>query len=194
MPLTWQLREQSPLRLWFEARLGDSEHVAGLPSGRVRSVVPRRRPDTLPPWLIGMAFDWRLRIGIEVPAEPSATTAYAGWCQLGEALEGRSRTARAVLASDGPGAAPNPVTQLLNAAAEARGGTAADRDETALARIAVALARYEACYRGGVRRDDPLVPLGVSPSVHKLLALCPDAAAEEIRQLTTAARRGLPGN
>lgn len=191
MPLTWQLMQESPLRRWFAARLRHIDDLSGIPTARLRPVVPRRHPDALPPWLIGMAFDWRLRIGIEVPADPWVTTAYAGWCQLRDALEGRLRTAHAVLASDGARAARNPVAQLLGSAVEARGETSGDRDETALARIAVALARYEACYRGGVRLDDPLVPLGVSSPVRGLLALCPDAAAEEIQQLTAAARRGL---
>lgn len=60
-----------------------------------------------------------------------------------------------------------------------------------LARIAVALARYEACYRGGVRPENPLLPLGVAPSLSELLALCSDAAAQEIARLIAAARRGL---
>lgn len=83
------------------------------------------------------------------------------------------------------------MVQLLESAVDAWGETPGGRNEMELARIAVALARYEACYRGGVRPDDALVPLGTSPAVRSLLALCPDAAAEEIQELTAAARRGL---
>ncbi len=85
----------------------------------------------------------------------------------------------------------SPVALLLDAAEKARGGDGQERDESRLAKIAVALARYENCYRGGVRRDDPLVPLGHSPDLPALLALCPDAAADEIVRLTAVARRGL---
>lgn len=137
-----------------------------------------------------MAFDWRLRIGIELPDDPSSTTAYAGWCQVQDAVAAVTRFG-SVLASDGAPHRHNPVVQLFAAADHARGGDGRKGDEMQLARIAVALARYENCYRGGVRRDDPLIPLGVTPSVQVLLSLCPDVAADEIGRLTAAARRGL---
>lgn len=139
-----------------------------------------------------MAFDWRLRLGIALSDDPTATTAFVGWGMVREATGGRSPLTHAVLASEERRARPSPVDELLGAAAEARGGDVLrNRDEVRLAKIAVALARYENCYRGGVRRDDPLVSLGPDPSLAALLALCPDAAADEIARLTAAARRGL---
>lgn len=76
-------------------------------------------------------------------------------------------------------------------AASAGAGTDGPRDESVLAGVAVALARYEACYRGGIRDDDPLLRLGAAPHVEDLLGLCPRAAADEISRLVAAARRGL---
>ena len=190
-PLTWQINNETPLRRWFETRAPHLERVHEASTRRLRPVVPRRRPDALPPWLIGMAFDWRLRIGIGLPDDPSATTAYAGWCQVRDVLVGHVRLTDAMLASDRMAQDRNPVAQLFDAARQARGGDDRPRDEMQLARIAVALARYESCYRGGVRPDDPLLPLGAAPDLPTLLALCPEAAADEIARLTAAARRGL---
>ena len=190
-PLTRQLADGARLRRWFEARLGGIVDVRGVPAGRPRSLVPRGRPDTLPPWLIGMAFDWRLRLGIEVPTDPTATTSFVGWKMVRDATRGPGGFADVRLASEDPSARSSPIAQLLVAAEEARGGEGMARAESRLAKVAVALALYENCYRGGVRRDDPLVPLGASPSIPALLALCPDAAADEIARLTAAARRGL---
>lgn len=190
-PLTWQLSNDTPLRRWFERRLGAADGVPGIPRGRVRCLVTRRRPDPLPPWLIGMAFDWRLRIGIELPADSSETTAHVGWEIVRGTLGPGGTSADAPLAAEWKPAVPSPVTALFVEAAHARGDHDGVRDEMRLAKIAVALARYENCYRGGVRRDDPLVSLGPDPSLGALLALCPDAAADEIVRLTAAARRGL---
>lgn len=190
-PLTWQISSETPLRRWYGARLPHLERVHELSLRRPRTVVPRCRPDALPPWLIGMAFDWRLRIGMELPDDPFATTAHAGWCRVQDALGSAPRLGDSVLAPEGVPDADNPVAQLCVAAELARGCDGRQRDEMQLARIAVALARYENCYRGGVRPEDPLVPLGSSPSLPALLALCPDAAADEIARLTAAARRGL---
>lgn len=138
-----------------------------------------------------MAFDWRLRIGIELPSDPSETTAHVGWGIVRGVLDPSAPFADAVLASERAALGSSPVTALFAEAARARGDGERDRDEMQLARVAVALARYENCYRGGVRRDDPLVPLGPDPGLSALLALCPDAAADEIARLTAAARRGL---
>ena len=165
--------------------------MAAMPQGRVRCLVPRGRPDALAPWLIGMAFDWRLRIGIELPGDQSARTAYAGWCQIRDAVAGPSELASGVFASGRERGDSHPIAQLLAAAHHARGDKNRPCNEMQLARIAVALARYENCYRGGVRPDDPLLPLGAGPGLPALLALCPDAAADEIARLTAAARRGL---
>jgi len=190
-PITWHLANESPLRQWLEARLPHVHHVPAPPLRRQRAIVPRRWPDALPAWLIGMAFDWRLRIGIELPDDPFGTTAYAGWCQVRDVVSGPARFTDAVLVSDRGIAHRNPITQLFAAAHQARGDDDRLRDEMQLARIAVALARYEDCYRGGVRPSEPLVPLGAAPDLPALLALCPDAAADEIARLTAAARRGL---
>lgn len=138
-----------------------------------------------------MAFDWRLRIGIELPHDPGETNAYVGWCMVRDAARGVAQFADVVLASDQGRDSDSPVAELLAAAGRARGDDAPQRDEIQLARIAVALARYENCYRGGVRHDDPLVPLGASPSLPALLSLCPEGAADEIARLTAAARQGL---
>lgn len=138
-----------------------------------------------------MAFDWRLRIGVELPSETSETTAHIGWNILRGALDTSAPFTDAVLVSERRARGSSPVTALFAEAVRARGDGDHDRDEIQLARIAVALARYENCYRGGVRRDDPLVPLGPNPSLAAILALCPDAAADEIARLTAAARRGL---
>ena len=138
-----------------------------------------------------MAFDWRLRIGLGVSDDPSATTAYPGWCQVRDVLVGRDPLADAVLASDRMVQDHNPVAELFDAAQQARGDIDRPRDEMQLARIAVALARYESCYRGGVHPDDPLLPLGAAAGLPALLSLCPGAAADEIARLTAAARRGL---
>lgn len=191
-PITRQIGEDgTSLRRWFERCLPNRDAVSGGTAPGLRRIVPRGRPDTLPPWLIGMAFDWRLRIGIEVPADPAATTAFVGWEMVRDAVIGPRHFADFVLASEDRRDERSPVAALLAAASEAGGGGAGTRDEAQLAKIAVALSLYENCYRGGVRRDDPLVPLGASPSVPALLALCPDAAADEIARLTAAARRGL---
>ena len=190
-PITWHLANESPLRHWLEARLPHLDHVPGRPLPRQRAIVPRRRPDALPPWLIGMAFDWRLRIGIVLPDDPFATTAYAGWCQVRDVVTGQAQVANGVFASGLEHEGRNPIVQLFVAAHRARGDDERPRNEMQLARIAVALAQYENCYRGGVRPDDPLLPLGVAPGLPALLALCPDAAADEIARLTAAARRGL---
>jgi hypothetical protein len=138
-----------------------------------------------------MAFDWRLRIGIELPSDASATTAYVGWGIVRGALDPSAPFTDAVLTAERGTRGASPVTALFDEAAHARGDDDGVRDELQLARIAVALARYENCYRGGVQADDPLVPLGPDPSLAALLALCPDAAADELARLTAAARRGL---
>ena len=190
-PLTWQITNETPLRHWFETRVPHLDRVPEGSTRRLRPVVPRHRPDALPPWLIGMAFDWRLRIGLGLSDDPSATTACAGWRQVRDVLVGHVRPTDAVIASDRMVQDRHPIAQLFDAAQQARGVDNRPRDELQLSRIAVALARYESCYRGGVRSDDPLLPLGAAPSLPALLALCPDAAADEIRRLTAAARRGL---
>lgn len=191
LPLTWQLANDTPLRRWFVLRLPHLDRVPAPPPQNLRAVVPRRRPDALPPWLIGMAFDWRLRLGLELPDDPAATTAHAGWCQIRDVVRGHGGGQISV-ASEGSGKlADAPVPQLFRLAVAAGAGGGLQRDELELSRIAVALARYEACYRGGVRRGDPLIALGVNPSTDALLGLCPEGAADELARLTVAARRGL---
>lgn len=193
-PLTWQLTNETPLRRWFSTRLPHIEAVPSGPPARLRPVVPRRRPDALPPWLIGAAFDWRIRLGLEIPKDPASTTAYAGWLL--------TRPADACLAPGGPaadttgstgGLAADPVTGLLGHARLHGGGRALTvaRDELELARVSVALARYEACYRDGGRAGTSLRGLGGHPSIGELVSLCPDEAADELVRLTAAARRGL---
>lgn len=185
-PLTRQIATEGALRRWFEARLPRVDQAApGLPR-RVRAVVPRRRPDALPPWLIGASFDWRLRLGLEVPDDPTATTAFAGWALA--FAGGPSGVAVAW-----PPVDPDPVTLLVEHSVSRGAGMsdASARDEIELARVAVALALYESWYRGGVRVDDPLFQLGPWPDVSALTSLCPTAAAEELAELVAAARHGL---
>lgn len=181
-PLTYHLNNDTPLRGWFESRLPHGDRIAGDVPQRLRTLVPRGRPDTLPPWLIGMSFDWRLRLGIEVPEKPSLTTAHAGWGRMfpaeAQVYDPRMR---------------GPVPELLDHArlhGAGRGGRA-PRDEMELARISVALARYEAVYRGGPAGQEVLLELGPHPDVAALTSLCPRPAADELVRLTTAARRGL---
>ena len=194
LPLTWQLQNETPLRRWFCDRLPRVQQVPGVAPASVRPVVPRGRPDTLPPWLIGGAFDWRLRLGLEVPSEPAATTAYVGWCLLRDALEPpMDRMLRSVAAEGAADDFEDPVTGLLRHARSHGAGQVppSDRDERVLAKVAVALARFESLYRGGVRHDEPLLELGSAPSVSQLVGSCPTRAAEELARLTALARRGV---
>lgn len=185
-PLTRQLTTDTPLRRWFGLRFGNLDAVASDLPLRLRSLVPRRRPDAIPPWLMGMAFDWRLRLGLDVPEDPGRTTAFAGWllafgdhpASFGGAHRGRWC---------------DPVTLLLDRArANGAGDTGpAMRAELELARISIALARYESWYRGGVRPDDPLHQLGSRPELAAIESLYPAAAAEQLVRLIAVARRGL---
>lgn len=183
LPLTRQLSTETPLRRWFEKRLDDLDAVTAELPERVRCVVPRRRPDAIPPWLMGMAFDWRLRLGLEVPADAWTTTAFAGW-----------------MLAFGPSSSDPPVGDLgddsvtalfEHARTHGAGDDHMERDELELARIAVALALYESWYRGGVRRDGSLFALGARPDLDALTSLCPDPAAQEMARLVDVARRGL---
>ncbi|MDP8928186.1 MAG: hypothetical protein M3O70_06310 [Actinomycetota bacterium] len=184
LPLTRQLRTDGDLRRWFEARFRHLDAVAHDVPPRLRCLVRRRTADGIPPWLMGMAFDWRLRLGLEVPADPWTTTAFAGWMlAFGDGLDGALHQQPL----------DDPVTALLDHAHThgAGGGAATDRDEFELARISVALALYESWYRGGVRPGDPLHRLGPVPDIADLTTLCPPAAAEEMTHLVGVARRGL---
>lgn len=181
LPLTRQLTTETPLRRWFVSRLGNVDALNARSPTRIRCVVSRRRPDAIPPWLMGMAFDWRLRLGLEVPADVGTTTAFAGWIlAFGQA------------SSDPHAPSDDPVTALFDRAIRhGAGGGSAVRDELELARISVALALYESWYRGGVRRDGSLFALGAAPDPAALTSLCPLPAAEELARLVDLARRGL---
>lgn len=186
LPLTKHLSTDTDVRRWFSMRLSDLDAVTRGCPPRIRCLVPRGRPDTIPPWLMGMSFDWRLRLGFEVPSDPWTTTAFAGWVlAFGQAP------------FDPTGIEPgdDPVTTLFEHAAEhgaaVSAGADTPRDELELARIAVALSLYESWYRGGVRRDGTLFALGAKPHVSTLTSICPDPAAEELSRLVDVARRGL---
>lgn len=183
LPLTRQVSTDTEVRRWFALRLSNLDaSIADMP-GRVRCLVPRQRPDALPPWLMGMAFDWRLRLGLDVPANAWNTTAFAGW---------RLAFGHPALEPPMGGFSRDPITALLEHAIRHGGEMAGShRDELRLARISVVLARYESWYRGGVRSDDRLFDLGPSPDLETLIRLCPAPAAEEIARLVAVARCGL---
>lgn len=194
LPLTWLLQNETPLRRWFATRLPDIDAVPGGPAARLGPVVPRGRPDALPPWLMGAAFDWRLRIGLGLPEDVMATTAYAGWCLVADAPGDVGALHVALAAEEAPRGGPDPISALVAHARACGAGVDSpfERDEEGLAWVAVALARYEACYRSGVvRRDDRVRALGVHPTLDALASLCPDRAADELVRLVGAARKGL---
>lgn len=160
-PLTWQITNETPLRRWFETRVPHLDGVHEASTRRLRPVVPRRRPDALPPWLIGMAFDWRLRIGLGVSDDPSATTAYPGWCQVRDVLVGRDPLADAVLASDRMVQDHNPVAVVRRRAAGSRR------------------------YRSTARRDAARADCGRARQIRELLS-----GRRAPRRSAPAARRG----
>lgn len=186
LPLTRQLSTETALRRWYESRFANLDAVAADMPPRPRSLVPRSRPDAIPPWLMGMAFDWRIRLGLEVPEHARNTTAFTGWTLAFGGGSVRAGDPRRRSRSD-------PVTLLLDHSREHGAGVSdsAARDELELAWVSVVLARYESWYRGGVRRGDPLHDLGPRPDVAALESLCPEPAAEELARLVTVARRGL---
>lgn len=189
-PITWQLAHDTPLRRWCESRLANFDAVQATWPRPLRMHVPRVRPDPLPPWLIGMAFDWRLRLGLELPPPEIVTTAHGGY----EVVAARRWSRMAMAAECREPTDDHPVSLLLRGARAH--GAGADvvgiRDEDMLARTSVVLARYEACYRTGqVRGDDALLEVGDTIDHDDLLRLCPDAVADQIIRLTALARRAL---
>lgn len=183
--LTQLLQGDTALRRWFEVEFPQAADRLQ-PSPPLRRVVPLRHPWHVPPWLIGMAFDWRLRLGLERP-RAEGSTAEAGWWHL-EAVVTESRR------SDDPaylGPSPTPVHHLMAVATQARGDAGRPRDEAALARTALSLAAYENCYRQGVAPDEPLVDVRSDAAVDRMLTAWDASAVDDVVRLTAAARGGL---
>lgn len=184
--LTQLLTNDTALRRWFETELPR----AAVPFQAVpppRPLVPLPRPWRVPPWLIGMAFDWRLRIGLAAPVA-KGSTADAGWRHVAAAIVGgRTRDADAVYL----GPSPSPVHHLMEVATAARGDGGRPRDEAMLARVSLSLATYETCYRQGVAADDPLLAVRSDTEVDRACAAWDPTAVEDLARLTAAARGGL---
>ncbi|WP_052665126.1 hypothetical protein [Nitriliruptor alkaliphilus] len=184
--MTQLLQGDTALRGWFEAEFPQAADRLQ-PDPPPRRVVPMRRPWQVPPWLIGMAFDWRLRLGLEAP-RVEGSTAEAGWWHL-EAVT----SSRQGFAEGGGyfGPSPSPVHRLVEVATQARGGHGQPRDEEPLARAALSLAAYETCYRQGVAPDDPLVDVRSDTAVDRMLAGWEASAVDDLLRLMAAARGGL---
>lgn len=185
--LTQLLGGDTAVRRWFETEFPHAaDRLQADPSPR--RIVPLPRPWRVQPWLIGMAFDWRLRLGLDVP-RVEGSTAEAGWRSLETTITGSLGRTNASSVYLGP--SPTPVHRLIEVAARARGGDGQPRDEAALARTALSLATYETCYRQGVPVDDPLLDVRSDGTVDQMLAAWDASAVDDLIRLTAAARGGL---
>lgn len=185
--LTQLLGGDTAVRSWFETEFPHAaERLQADPPPR--RVVPLPRPWRVPPWLIGMAFDWRLRLGLDVPSV-AGSTAEAGWLHVEATITGSPGRTDASSVYLGP--SPTPVHRLISEATRARGGGDRPRDEVSLARTALSLATYETCYRQGVAVDDPLLDARSDAAVDQMLAAWDASAVDDLIRLTAAARVGL---
>lgn len=199
--LTGEIKRQTPLRAWFEQRLPNALEVSrDIRSRKLSMRVPRIKPDPIQPTWLGQAFGWRMTIGLDVPDDPAGTAAWEGWRHVAETAFGSGMPPPDEIDAYfdlQEGKVDGPVSELLEHARRHGGESRPDaNDEMELAKVSVALAAYEACYRsGGVRHGDPvhdqLVELGADPPLDTLLDLCPPTAAEQLTELVALARRGL---
>lgn len=129
--------------------------------------VPRDRDDPTEAWLAGMAFDWRLRLGL-CPQQPGAM-AQVGAAALGAGWSGTQ---------------PSAPEELVAWAA-------GSDDERQLARIAVLLARFEVLAREGVPPNEPLAAVTGPDALARAVAAVPAETVADLVALTATARRGL---
>lgn len=186
--LTQLISRGSALRDWFEDEFPNAADQLQL-DRPPRQVVhlPRTWRDTA--WLLGMAFDWRLRIGLRVP-QVKGSTAEAGWQQVeGSIVAHTFETEGERGGYQGP--SPTPVHRLMELAKHARGDDRQTRDEATLARVALSLAAYETCFREGVPPDSFLLDVRSDAAVERMLDDWDQPAVDDLAALTAAARRGL---
>jgi hypothetical protein len=197
--LTGQLDvKNSPINLWFDEWLPNTEPVSKDWYARVKPV-PIRRPDTdrRIPGTVGTAFDYRLRYFFtDTPVENMV--AGTGMRLLNPAT---TRTTRA--APDGFLALYGPpphdaaaATALIEPFREGLAATLARHqlnprelaraEEEELCRYCYVLGWFEELYRAGLGIRSPLYLINEGASLDDLLALPDDLWIDDLCQLTTA--------
>lgn len=186
MSLTSHLKStSSPVRQFISTRFPHTSPLLVADPADPTSLLPVSageaivRPDESSgyPWAaVGMALDYRFRLFMEC-ASPESLAAHRGALLL----ETRGHHV--------PGAFGELCASLLALVpvGSRTDGILADTQERELLRVCYVLALYEQCYRSLPNESWPIMRLGPRARLADLIALCPDAALDDLVELSKLA-------